>query len=71
MTEDQRKACLEAAWEIEALALLLPGVKLSEEPLAALQLRGLAARLAQLSGVVMAELQSQSAVQGDAVSASP
>ena len=28
MTEDQRKVCLEAAWEIEALALLLPQVNL-------------------------------------------
>ncbi len=71
MTEEQRKACLEAAWEIEALALLLPEVKLSEEPLAALQLRGLAARMVQLSGVVMAGLQSEAAGPGDAVTAPP
>ena len=71
MTEDQRKVCLEAAWEIEALALLLPQVNLSEEPLASLQLRGLAARMAQLSGVVMAGLEGQASGQGDAVTASP
>lgn len=52
----RQRACLEAAWEIEALALLLPKIDLTEQPVAALQLRGVAARLAQLAGVVMSGL---------------
>lgn len=56
LSPTRRRACLEAAWEIEALALLLPKIDLSEAPVAALQLRGVAARLAQLAGVVMSGL---------------
>lgn len=56
LSHTRRRACLEAAWEIEALALLLPKLDLSEEPVAALQLRGLAARLAHLSRLVMTGL---------------
>ena len=47
----RQRACLEAAWEIEALALLLPKIELAEQPVAALQLRGVAARVAELAGV--------------------
>ena len=43
LSQGRQRACLEAAWEIEALALLLPRLDLSEEPVAALQLRGVAA----------------------------
>ena len=52
----RKRACLEAAWEIEAMAALLPTLDLAEQPVAALQLRGLAALLAQLAGVVMSGL---------------
>ena len=52
----RQRACLEAAWEIEALALLLPKIDLTEQPVAALQLRGVAARVAELAGVVMSGL---------------
>lgn len=56
LSPTRKRACLEAAWEIEALALLLPKIDQSEAPVAALQLRGVAARLAQLAGVVMSGL---------------
>lgn len=57
MTEEQRKACVKEVWVTEALALLRPGVNQSEELLVALQLRGLTARMTQLSGKVMAGLE--------------
>ncbi len=56
LSPSRKRACLEAAWEIEAMAALLPTLDLAEQPVAALQLRGLAARLAQLAGVVMSGL---------------
>jgi len=56
LSPTRKRACLEAAWEIEALALLLPKIDQSEAPVAALQLRGVTARLAQLAGVVMSGL---------------
>jgi len=65
LSHTRRRACLEAAWEIEALALLLPKIDLTEEPAAALQLRGLAARLAQLAGVVMSRLDDAMVDEGD------
>ena len=61
LSPTRRSACLEAAWEIEALASLLPKLDLTEEPAAALQLRGVAARLAQLAGVVMSGLDDEMA----------
>lgn len=65
LSPTRRRACLEAAWEIEALALLLPKIELTEQPVAALQLRGVAARLAQLAGVVMSGLDDATVGEGD------
>ena len=65
LSQGRQRACLEAAWEIEALALLLPRLDLSEEPVAALQLRGVAARLAELSRVVMTGLDDQGVAEQD------
>lgn len=65
LSHTRRRACLEAAWEIEALASLLPKIDLTEEPAAALQLRGLAARLAQLAGVVMSGLDDAAVPDAD------
>ena len=65
LSPTRRSACLEAAWEIEALASLLPKLDLTEEPAAALQLRGLAARLAQLAGVVMSGLDDAAVADAD------
>lgn len=65
LSPTRQRACLEAAWEIEALASLLPKLDLTEEPAAALQLRGLAARLAQLAGVVMSGLDDAAVADAD------
>lgn len=61
----RKRACLEAAWEIEAMAALLPTLDLAEQPVAALQLRGVAARLAQLAGVVMSGLDDDMTDESD------
>ena len=65
LSPTRQRACLEAAWEIEALALLLPKIELTEHPVAALQLRGLAARVARLSGVVMSGLDDAAVADGE------
>jgi len=56
LSPTRKRACLEAAWEIEAMAALLPTLDLTEQPMVALQLRGVAARVAQLAGAVMSGL---------------
>lgn len=65
LSHTRQRACLEAAWEIEALASLLPKLDLTEQPVAALQLRGVAARLAQLAGVVMSGLDDEAVQERD------
>ena len=54
MASDQRrKACLEAAWELEALSLLLPKIVPREYNITHHQIRGVAARINELSSVLM------------------
>ena len=52
----RHRACLEAAWEIEALARLLPDLALRDDDALPLQVRGLARRLGDLAGAVMSGL---------------
>jgi hypothetical protein len=52
----RRAVCLDAAYELEALALALPGLVPKEVDGVHFVVRGIAARLVQLSGVVMAGL---------------
>ena len=54
--------CLEAVWELDALALLLPKVTSNGDPeatQAALVVRGVAARIKELSSVLMAGLHDE------------
>ncbi len=54
LSDARHRACLEAAWEIEALARLLPRVLgQGADTDTALQMRGLGARMAALAGVVV------------------
>ena len=57
----RRAVCLDATYEIEALAALLPGLVPREVDGAYLVVRGIAARLAHLSGVVMSGLNDDDA----------
>lgn len=52
----RHRACLEAAWEIEALARLLPDLALRDDDALPLQVRGVARRLGDLAGAVMSGL---------------
>lgn len=60
LSDARHRACLEAAWEIEALARLLPRVLgQGADTDMALQMRGLGARMAALAGVVMSGLDDE------------
>lgn len=59
MSHGRKMACMEAAWEVEALALLLMQLDMEDGLLGPLQLRGVAVRIAQLAGVVMAGLDDE------------
>ncbi len=70
LSDARHRACLEAAWEIEALARLLPRVLgLGADTDMALQMRGLGARLASLAGVVMSGLDDEVATDRSLVAA--
>lgn len=58
----RHRACLEAAWEIEALARLLPDLALRDDDALPLQMRGVARRLGDLAGAVMSGLDDGAAV---------
>lgn len=58
----RHRACLEAAWEIEALARLLPDLALRNDDALPLQVRGVARRLGDLAGAVMSGLDDRAAV---------
>jgi hypothetical protein len=51
MGKDRSRVCLEAAWELDALAALLG--KLEDEGLMAFQVRAIAVRIVDLAGVLM------------------
>lgn len=55
MDEARRLVCLEAAWEIDALARLLPSIvpRIDDTMEEFLQVRGIAARLRSISSVLM------------------
>ncbi len=56
------RVCIEAAWELEALALLLPKVTANSDEEATQSgfvVRGIAARIKELSGVLMAGLHDE------------
>lgn len=65
LSDARHRACLEAAWEIEALARLLPRVlgQVADTDMA-LQMRGLGARMAALAGVLMSGLDDEMAPDG-------
>jgi len=70
LSDARHRACLEAAWEIEALARLLPRVLgQGADTDMALQMRGLGARLASLAGVVMSGLDDEVATDRSLVAA--
>lgn len=70
LSDARHRACLEAAWEIEALARLLPRVLgQGADTDMALQMRGLGARLAALAGVVMSGLDDEVATDRSLVAA--
>ena len=56
--KDRHMVCLEAAWELEALAFVLPGLvpNIDEAPGVHHAVRGIAGRLVVLSSVLMAAL---------------
>ena len=56
--KDRHTVCLHAAWELEALAFLLPTLvpNIDEEPTAHYAVRGIASRVLALSNVLMAAL---------------
>lgn len=60
----RHRACLEAAWEIEALARLLPDLALRDDDALPLQVRGVARRLGDLAGAVMSGLDDGVVVDG-------
>ncbi|MBC7617877.1 MAG: hypothetical protein H7293_02605 [Candidatus Saccharibacteria bacterium] len=61
----RRAVCMDATYEIEALAAALPGLVPKEVEGAYLVVRGIAARLVHLSGVVMAGLGDDAAETTD------
>lgn len=70
LSDARHRACLEAAWEIEALARLLPRVLgQGADTDTALQMRGLGARMAALAGVVMSGLDDEVATDRSLVAA--
>ncbi len=70
LSDARHRACLEAAWEIEALARLLPRVLgQGADTDTALQMRGLGARMAALAGVVMSGLDDEAATDRSLVAA--
>lgn len=70
LSDARHRACLEAAWEIEALARLLPRVSgQGADTDMALQMRGLGARMAALAGVVMSGLDDEVATDRSLVAA--
>ena len=58
LTHERLKVCLEAAWELEALAMVLPGMVPMDGAARSshLVVRGMAGRLKQLAGVLIAGL---------------
>lgn len=57
MDEKRLQVCLEVAWELDALAMALPGVAESAEVNSPhLVVRGIAGRIKQLAGVLMSGL---------------
>ena len=62
---ERRAVCLDATYEIEALAVLLPGLVTREVSGEYLVIRGIAARLVHLSGVVMSGLNDDAAETTD------
>lgn len=59
LSKSRHAVCLEAAWEIDALALALPGlvpIEVGAEDGTRLVVRGLAARLSQLANALQAGL---------------
>ena len=57
----RRAVCLDATYEIEVLAALLPGLVPRDAEGTHLVVRGIAARLVHLSGVVMSGLNDEAA----------
>lgn len=56
LEERRRVACLEAAWEMDAIARALPGMVNRDEHFGHLQVRAMAGRLLRLSSVIMSGL---------------
>ena len=62
ITENRLHLCLEAAWELDALARCLPGLVLNVEDtkMSYLAVRGIAGRLLRLASVLMSGLDDDS-----------
>lgn len=56
MDDVRQTLCLEAAWEIDALARLLPGLVPKDDAGAHYAVRGVAGRLVRLADVLMSAL---------------
>lgn len=67
LAADRHDACLQAAWEIEALAMLLPTIFPKDSEGRYLQLRGVASRLVDLSNAIMAGLNDRVVTEADVV----
>lgn len=53
LEERRRMACLQAAWEVDAIARALPGMVNRDEHFGHLQVRAMAGRLLRLSSVII------------------
>jgi len=61
LTQARMRACLEAAWEIDALARVLPDlVPMNDESSPHFVVRGMAGRLLRLAHVVMSGVSDES-----------